>query len=67
MGSGDEVEENHWGGKIAPIIQDVVAAKLITGAKYQKEERLEDTEADVHRDLTYRDLERMKFQDMQRL
>ena len=67
MGSGDEVEENHWGGKIAPIIQDVVAAKLITGAKYQKEERLEDTEADVHRDLTYRDLERMKFQDIERL
>ena len=66
--SEDERNERKesFGGRIMPMIQGAVAAKLVRGVKHQTPERLELTENDVYRELTYRDLQKMKFQDIER-
>ena len=61
----DEKKKSGW--SVGNMVKGAVAGSLLTGMKHKKEEKLEATEDDVHRDLTLRDLEKMKFQDFRDL
>ncbi|XP_063691726.1 uncharacterized protein LOC134824014 isoform X10 [Bolinopsis microptera] len=61
----DEKKKSGW--SVGDMVKGAVAGSLLTGMKHKKEGKMEATEDDVHRELTMRDLEKMKFQDFRDL